>query len=127
MDKKRSMLPYGDSTLSPPIKSTENEVAVWKEIQKDDSNKYFKAKYQEIMEEMKELKQEWEVDQWVKEAEILFAPQLGKDYYAYERADGGKFISLIAPIEWNIERYNITFLDTVRINSKGAWTNEQVG
>ena len=36
MNKKRSVLPYGDSTLSPPIKSTESEVAVWKEMQKDE-------------------------------------------------------------------------------------------
>ena len=58
MNKKRSVLPCIDSTLSPPIKSTENEIAVWKEMQ-DENNKYFNAKYQEILEEMKELKDAW--------------------------------------------------------------------
>tara|TARA_Y100001937_G_scaffold62383_1_gene85587 strand:+ start:263 stop:637 length:375 start_codon:yes stop_codon:yes gene_type:complete len=124
MNKKRSVLPYGDSTLSPPIKSTENEVAVWKEMQKDESNKYFNAKYQEILEEMKELKDAWEVDKWVKNAEIAFKPEIGISYYAYERINGTKFISLIGPREWNIKKYDITFLDTVKINSKGTWTNE---
>tara|TARA_B100000287_G_C20008183_1_gene533388 strand:- start:47 stop:421 length:375 start_codon:yes stop_codon:yes gene_type:complete len=124
MNKKRSVLPYGDSTLSPPIKSTENEVTVWKEMQKDESNKYFDTKYQEILEEMKELKDAWEVDKWVKNAEITFKPEIGISYYAYERTNGTKFISLIAPTEWDIKKYNITFLDTVKINSKGTWTNE---
>ena len=42
MNKKRSVLPYGDSTLSPPIRSTDTQVGA---VIADDDNRVISIGY----------------------------------------------------------------------------------
>lgn len=121
MKNKRSLLPYGDSTLSPPISSTDKEVAEWKSYQSQDSNKFFSTKYKEIVKEMEKLKDSFDENERINKAELRFTPIVGKDYYLYERSDKSMFISMISPNEWKQTKFQ--FLGCYRIDSQNVWTH----
>lgn len=119
MEKKRSLLPYPDSTLSPPISSTENEVAEWKNNRGKDSEKYFSTKYKEIVKEMEQLQETFEMNKMIDNAELRFTPIVGKEYYLYKREDDSVFVSMIGPKEWGKTRMN--YLGTYTIDSQQVW------
>ena len=119
MEKKRSLLPYGDSTLSPPISSTENEVAEWKHTRNKDSEKYFSTKYKEIVKEMEQLQETFEMNKMIDNAELRFTPIVGKEYYLYKREDDSVFVSIIGPKEWGKTKMNC--LGTYTIDSQQVW------
>jgi len=123
MEKKRSLLPYGDSTLCPPISSTEKEVAEWKNHQNKDSDKYFSTRYKEIVEEMEQLKESFEQNERINQAEMRFTPVVGKDYYLYERENKSTFISMISPKEWDHKDFN--YLGCYTIDSMNVWTQNK--
>ena len=122
MEKKRSLLPYGDSTLSPPISSTENDVAEWKFYHNKDSDKYFSAKYKEIVKEMEQLKDSFEQNERINQAELRFTPVIGKEYYLYQREDDSTFISMVSPKEWNNK---FKCLGCYSIDSQNVWTKSK--
>lgn len=52
---------------------------------------------------------------------ILFAPLNNFSYYMYQRnLDGSKFISMIAPCEWQYNFYKLKFLGVYQCNN-GIW------
>lgn len=119
MQKKRSLLPYGDSTLSPPISSTENSVAEWKNSKNKDTEKYFSAKYNEIVKEMEKLHKTFETNKMIDNAELRFTPIVGREYYLYKREDDSVFVSMVCPKEWGAVQLN--YLGAYIIDSQHVW------
>lgn len=119
MEKKRSLLPYGDSTLCPPISSTENSVAEWKHNRNKDSEKYFSTKYKEIVKEMEQLQETFETNKMIDNAELRFTPIIGREYYLYKRNNDSVFVSMIGPKEWG--KTQVNYLGTYTIDSQQVW------
>ena len=70
-------------------------------------NEQTQEKMDMILEQMRvlakqaqDLKTRVEISQQIYEAEMSFDPVMGKSYYLYEKEDGSKRLSLIAPNEW---------------------------
>ena len=120
MIDKRSLLSYGDSTLSPPISSTEKEIAQWKKENNKDSKKYFKTRYNEILEEAAKLQDSIKLNQMMDNSEIGFAPIVGEEYHLYQRQNNSTFVSMISPKEWS--RKDIEYLGTYKVDSQNVWT-----
>lgn len=116
---KRSLLPYGDSTLSPPITSSEKEVSEWKDNKDKSSEKYFITKYKEIVKEMEDLKESFNMNKKMDNVQCGFVPNVGENYYLYERQDGSMFLSIISPKEWS--KKNLNFLGSYKVDSNNVW------
>jgi hypothetical protein len=116
---KRSLLPYGDSTLSPPISSSEKEVSEWKDNKDKSSDKYFITKYKEIVKEMEDLKESFDVNKRMENVEIRFTPVFGAKYYLYKRENNTLFLSIIGPSEW--KRDDLEYSGCYTIDSNSVW------
>ena len=127
--ENRSILPYGDSTLSPSFKSTSTEVSKWKDNKDKSSDKYFKVKCSELQEEYEKLRDDFNMNEMIKQASLQFKPLVGEPYYLYERIKefrgssvGSTFLSLISPTEYGasyMER--LKFLGCYKVDSHEVW------
>tara|TARA_Y100001963_G_C6521466_1_gene326786 strand:+ start:400 stop:564 length:165 start_codon:yes stop_codon:yes gene_type:complete len=45
--------------------------------------------------------------------QIHFATKAGEQYFEYEREDGSRFLSIIAPEEWNLDVYGLKFIQSL--------------
>ncbi len=107
-------LTYGSDLGAPVIKL--DNVGGWKQAQVDKINKVFTKKFDEIKEELKLLMEEVKWNELVYSATYNFVPVMGERYYLYERKDGGFFLSLIGPSEWNMK-----FIGTTTLDSNNKW------
>ena len=108
-----SILPYGSNVWAPAIKST--NIDTWKNEKVIKTNKYFKARYNEIKEEYKKLIEAYEWSKLVYESEFKFEPIKGETYYLYQK-DTKLFLSLIEPEYWNQ-----IFIGAFRLDSNDKW------
>lgn len=127
--KDRSLLPYGDSTLAPSFTSTDKEVARWKDDKNKNSDDYFKTKASEIEAEYNKLKEDFNMNEMINSATIMFKPLVGEHYYLYKRiegdrgaASGSTMLSLVSPKEYG-ENYtkNLDFIGCFKIDSHDVW------
>ncbi len=105
---------YGSSIGAPAIRL--DDIGGWKQIQAHNANKIFTKKYEEIKDEFKKLVDEVSWNEFVFSAKYNFLPVIGEEYYLYEKTDGGAFLSLIAPDEWNMK-----FLGATQLESNNKW------
>jgi hypothetical protein len=105
---------YGSSIGAPAIRL--DDIGGWKQIQAHNANKIFTKKYEEIKDEFKKLVDEVSWNEFVFSAKYNFLPIIGEEYYLYEKPDGGAFLSLISPDEWNMK-----FLGATRLESNNKW------
>ena len=94
-------LPYATNVGAPAIK-TEN-VDVWKQRGVNKVNKHLTSKFEELKEEYHKLVDEYRWNELVYTAKFSFEPVIGETYHLYVGTDGGVFLSLIHPTEWNRE------------------------
>ena len=47
------------------------------------------------------------------EPTVAFDTKVGETYFAYEREDGSRFLSIIGWDEWNLDQYNLEFIREV--------------
>lgn len=108
------VLPYASHVGSAPI-VFENLKPARNESQ-NSSNQIFFVKYQEILEQLEKLKQDFDVNNEIYNATYNFQPIIGQKYHLYEKPTGEKFISIIEPHQWRQK-----FLYSVTLNSEKIW------
>ena len=79
------------------------------------ATKYFKSKLSEIEKEYIKLIEDYENTTLIYESDYNFEPIMGETYYLYEKI-GGRFLSLIAPNEWNKK-----YLGSYLLTTDGKW------
>lgn len=109
-----SLLPYATSVGAPVIKA--DDLAGWKSIGIHKVNKEFESKFNELKAQYQNLIEEFEWNELLYNSRFSFEPIVGEIYHLYNDADGGNFLSLIAPEEWNKDH-----VGTFRLNSDKKW------
>jgi len=75
----------------------------WKKLGITDVQREFDDRLDDIRKKYDELQEEFYWNKLVYESEIRFEPRIGVIYHLYEKSNGDKFLSLIAPNEWHME------------------------
>ena len=115
MDKKRpdsvvfseesgynaSILPYGSNVSAPAIQM--EDVDSWKFRGVNKVNQQLTTKFNELKKEYQRLVEEYQWNELVYKAKFSYEPVIGETYHLYIGNDGGVFLSLISPNEWNRE------------------------
>lgn len=113
---KTNILPYPYHVGSPAIKK--NDVVEFKEIGVNKADKFIKKKYDELVKEAEALQSSYYLNIEVYNSKYSFEPKIGFIYHLYENEDGLKFLSLIAPHEWNKKHLYSVVLNTDMIWEK---------
>jgi len=105
-DEERGYYPreltYGSNLGAPAIKL--DNVTSWKASGIETVNSEFRARYDELLKEAQELKNEFEWNNLIyTEVEYTFQPTLGHTYHLYSRKNGTMFLSIIEPSSWQME------------------------
>lgn len=109
-----SVLPYSTSVGAPVIKT--DDVVAWKNRGIHQVNKEFENKFEEIKIQYQKLMEEYEWNDIIYSARFSFEPVIGETYHLYNESNGGHFLSLIGPNEWNKEH-----LASCKLNSDKKW------
>ncbi len=107
-------LEYGSSLTAPNIKK--EDVSVFLQQSGTKLNHFFDQKFLEIKTDLEKLIDLYELNKLVYSSELRFEPIMGFTYHLYERQDGTKFLSMIAPTEWKM-----SYICTVTLNTDGQW------
>ncbi|MFS4415071.1 DUF2452 domain-containing protein [Maribacter sp. 2307ULW6-5] len=91
------LMPYATGVAAPKI--TPPDVTSWKNAHIVGANYQFKAKFQELQRQYREMMQQFEYNDLVYGAKFNFEPIIGKTYHLYRAKDQSTFLSLIAPHE----------------------------
>ena len=118
-DEERGYYPreltYG-SNLGAPVIKLEN-VAGWKASNIQTVNQEFQTRYDELMEEARKLKQEYEWNELIySKAQYNFQPTQGQTYHLYIRNDDSLFLSIIDPQSWNMHH-----VGSFKLDSSNKW------
>lgn len=114
VDKKRSLLTYGDSVSAPAI--TLPDVELFKTERGANATKYLKTKLGELNKEYDRLVKIAEDTDFVYRASYKFEPKVGNVYHCYNCEQDGLVLSIIAPHEWNKEH-----LGSFRFTADNIW------
>jgi len=109
-----SLLPYATSVGAPAIRV--DDLVSWKSRGITNVNKEFENKFNELKSQYQSLMEEYEWNELVYAAKFAFEPVMGEIYHLYVNDDGGNFLSLIAPQEWNKEH-----IGTFKLDSNKKW------
>ena len=71
--------------------------------------------------QVKKLKEKVEISNDIYQAQMNFEPEIGGIYYLYEKDDGSKIISLIAPEEWKKSKGYEKALAQIKLLSDHTW------
>lgn len=96
-----SKLPYATNVGAPVIKP--DDVDFWKHRGVNKVNKQLETKFNELKEEYHKLVDEYRWNELVYTSKFSFEPVIGEVYHLYVGSDGGVFLSMINPNEWNRE------------------------
>lgn len=110
-------LPYASDLSSPPIKP--NNITSWKQTNIGQANKYFESRFNELIHELKFLKEEYEWSNLIYNSKFNFEPIIGETYYLYKNTHNN-FLSIIKPTEWGSNTPD--FIGEFRFDSKNKWT-----
>jgi hypothetical protein len=105
---------YATSLSAPNIKK--DDISVFLQQSGTKVNHYFDQKFTEIKNELEKLIDLYELNQIVYNSELRFEPIMGFTYHLYQRKDGNKFISMVAPNEWNMP-----YICSITLNTDGQW------
>lgn len=108
-------LPYASNVGAPPIKP--ENINLWKISNVDKANKYFSTKFNELVEELNKLKEEYEWTELIYRAKYNFEPVIGNSYFLYKDNEV-YFLSLISAKEWN-SKYE--YIGEFKFDSKNTW------
>ena len=96
-----SILPYGSNVSAPAIQM--EDVDSWKFRGVNKVNQQLTTKFNELKKEYQRLVEEYQWNELVYKAKFSYEPVIGETYHLYIGNDGGVFLSLISPNEWNRE------------------------
>ena len=108
------LLPYATNVGAPSIKP--EEVDLWKQRGVNKVNKQLETKFNELKQDYQKLIDEFRWNELVYTAKFSFEPVIGETYHLYIGNDGGVFLSLISPNEWNKEH-----IGSFRLDSNQKW------
>ena len=109
-----SLLPYATNVGAPAIRP--DNIDDWKLRGVSKVNKQIETKFNELKEEYLKLVEEYQWNELVYQAKFAYEPVIGETYHLYVGKDGGPFLSLIAPYEWNRE-----LIGSFQLNSEQKW------
>ena len=109
-----SILPYGTNVSAPAIQM--EDVDSWKMRGVLKVNKQLSTKFNELKAEYQKLVEEYQWNELVYKAKFSYEPVIGETYHLYIGNDGGVFLSLISPNEWNKEH-----IGSFQLNSEQKW------
>ena len=109
-----NILPYATNVGAPAIRI--DDVVSWKSRGVTTVNKEFQSKFNELQMQYQRLVEEFEWNELVYSSKFSFEPVVGEIYHLYRNTDGGNFLSLIGPQEWNKEH-----IGTFKLNSDKKW------
>ena len=115
VELKPNLLAYPHHVAAPKI--TEVDLSAFNRLQAHKVSKSLKKRAEEISVLVKNLQEDYALNLELYSATRSFEPVLGEVYHLYEKADGSKFLSLIAPTEW-AQKY----LYSGTLNSDGTWS-----
>ena len=122
-DEERGYYPreltYGSNIGAPSIQS--DNVDGWKLSKIKDVNHEFETRYNELMEEAKRLKEEYEWNRLIyTEVKYNFQPIVGHTYHLYTKNDNTMFLSIIEPTSWNMKH-----VASFKLNSTNKWIKHE--
>ena len=109
-----SVLSYGSNVSAPAIQM--EDVDSWKFRGVNKVNQQLTTKFNELKEEYKRLVEEYQWNELVYKSKFSFEPVIGETYHLFVGRDGGVFLSLISPNEWNREH-----IGSFRLDSNQKW------
>jgi len=96
-----NLLPYSTSVGAPKIET--EDIDLWKQRGIHKVNQQLNTKFNELKDEYQKLVEEYKWNELVYTTKFSFEPVIGETYHLYVGSDGGVFLSLINPSEWNRE------------------------
>ena len=108
------LLPYGSNVGAPAIQI--NDISAYKQEKLNKSNKYLKAKYDEIKQDYLDLIEAAKWNELVYTSNFKWEPIKGETYYLYQQPNESLFLSIIEPEHWNQ-----IFIGSFRLNSNDIW------
>ena len=109
-----SILPHGSNVSAPAIQM--EDVDSWKFRGVNKVNQQLTTKFNELKEEYKRLVEEYQWNELVYKSKFSFEPVIGETYHLFVGRDGGVFLSLISPTEWDREH-----IGSFRLDSNQKW------
>lgn len=73
-----------------------------------------------LAKQVQDIQNRVHISDLIYDSDIKFTPVIGKTYYLYEKKEGRRYLSLIAPFEWN-DQFQDIFLAEVRLNADHTW------
>lgn len=107
---------YATNVGAPVITTT--DTLAWKNRSINKINHKVKTKYLELKAEYEKLMLEFEYNQLIFNAKILFEPIVGEIYHLYKRENEELFLSIIAPEQCSFESLGSFYLSADQIWQK---------
>lgn len=111
-----SLLPYGITSSAPAIVLP--DVDLFKSERGAQAANFFEGKFQDLQKQYEDLVKLANETDVVYKSTYGFEPKVGKTYHLY-RKDGGHFLSMISPSEW--DKYE--FVGSYRFTADAVWEN----
>jgi len=124
--RQLSVLPYAASVSGAVVKATEQGVIRHQALSamEEQTNMQLTQIRQQIellAIQAKEIYKRKELSMMIYEADLNFAPVIGKVYHLYEREDGSHLVSLIGPKEWGRKVPYKKFIASVQLLADHTW------
>lgn len=121
--KNPGLVPYPHHRGSPIIRPQKIEAPIEKvELAANQKLEILRRQADHIMEEANNIMENVELTKEIYSYEIRFEPSVGDVYYAYEREDGTKSLSLMGNHQWDCTKYNLKFLFAVTFLADETWS-----
>ena len=108
------LLPYASGVAAPKI--TPPDITSWKNTNIITANNQFKARFEDIEQQYREMMEQFEYNSLVYSAKYNFEPITGKIYHLYKSKDISSFLSLISPHECNFD-----YLGSFKLGPDKMW------
>ncbi len=74
-----------------------------------------------LLKQARDIEKRLEISHSIYKADIGFEPVIGGVYHLYERKEGTRVLSMVAPYEWGREMPFVTYLNTVQLLADRTW------
>lgn len=124
--KQLSVLPYAAGVSGAVIKPTKEGVIKHKallamEEQTNMQLEQIRRQIELLALQAHEIQNRKELSQKIYTAQLSFKPNIGQNYYLYEKKDGNFILSLIAPAEWGVSGPFKRFEAAVQLLADHTW------
>ena len=111
---KFNLLPYAGNISSPVI--TVEDTSHFKQKQVTKFNNFVDKRFLELQKQYNELKELYELNEFVFKIDMRFEPLVGEVYHVYQNDNSKNFLSMIAPHECNF-----LYICSIILNTDGQW------